>query len=311
MKAAKLGIALGGGAARGWAHIGVLKTLLKAGVEPNIVVGTSIGAVAGGCFVADQLDELEAFARSLTRSRVLSMLDFNLAGSGLINGQRLQRRMERHIGDRIIDDLDKRFVAIATELNGGHEIWLNRGRLSDAMRASYALPGIFHPVRIGGRWLVDGALVNPVPVSVARAMGAQAVIAVNLHGDTFGKGTIVPDFAADGIEEEPEPNVSRRGANRWTAALLIHRQLLGRNPSAPGISSVMMDAFGIVQDRVARSRLAADPPDLTIKPQLGHVGLFDFHRADELIAIGAEAAERELDRILTHVDAAEPQPVAI
>ncbi|NOU04695.1 MAG: NTE family protein rssA, partial [Hyphomicrobiaceae bacterium] len=185
-----IGLALGGGAARGWAHIGVLKTLAKAGIVPDIVVGTSMGAVVGGCYVADELDELEDFARSLTRRKVLGYLDFNFTGSGLITGQKLCDRLNVKLCDLEIEKLKRRYVAVATEIGSGQEIWLSRGRLVDAMRASYALPGIFRPVQHHGRWLFDGALVNPIPVSVARALGARYVIAVNLNADMSGRGSI-------------------------------------------------------------------------------------------------------------------------
>ena len=177
----KIGIALGGGAARGWAHIGVLRALSQAGIVPDIVAGTSIGAVVGGCYAAGRLDELEGFARDLTRRKVFGYLDFNLSGSGLITGQRLVERLDGHLRDVHIEELATRFVAVATEIGTGHEVWLSRGRVVDAMRASYALPGIFKPMSIDGRWLFDGALVNPVPVSVCRALGARYVIAVNLN----------------------------------------------------------------------------------------------------------------------------------
>ena len=185
----KIGLALGGGAARGWAHIGVLKTLAEAGIVPDIVVGTSIGAVVGGCYVADELPELEEFARSLTRRKVLGFLDFNFAGSGLITGQRLCDQLNQKLCHIDIESLDRSYVAVATELGTGQEIWLSRGKLVDAMRASYALPGIFRPVQHHGRWLFDGALVNPIPVSVARALGARYVIAVNLNADVSGRGS--------------------------------------------------------------------------------------------------------------------------
>ena len=187
----KIGLALGGGSARGWAHIGVLRALNEAGIYPDIIAGTSIGAVVGGCYVAGELDALEQFARELTRRKVLGFLDFNFSGSGLINGQRLCDILEDTLKGVTIEDLSKRFVAVATEIGTGHEIWLSRGRLVDAMRASYALPGIFRPVAINGRWLFDGALVNPIPVSVCRALGARYVIAVNLNSDTSGRGTVV------------------------------------------------------------------------------------------------------------------------
>src|SRR6476620_12169753 len=179
----KIGLALGAGCARGWAHIGVLRALNEAGIYPDIVAGTSIGAVVGGCYVAGELPALEEFARDLTRRKVLGFLDFNFSGSGLITGQRLRTVLEARMKDCSIESLSKRYVAVATEIGTGHEVWLSRGRMVDAMRASYALPGIFRPVRIDGRWLFDGALVNPVPVSVGRALGARNVIAVNLASD--------------------------------------------------------------------------------------------------------------------------------
>ena len=290
-----IGIALGGGAARGWAHIGVLKTLIEAGFEPDIVAGTSIGAVAGACSVTNKLSALEEFACGLTRRRVFGFLDFNFAGSGLITGQRLSSRLETHLQDVHIEHLERRFVAVATELGTGHEVWLNKGRLVNALKASFALPGIFRPVQINGRWLMDGALVNPIPVSVCRALGARIVIAVNLGGDLFGKGSVIHDH---GVFDEPPPlpdDYDLVGSNGRAAVHLLHRQIFGKGNGAPGMSAVMMDAINITQDRIARSRLAGDPPDITITPKTGGIGLFDFHRACEAIELGAAAAARHLD----------------
>ena len=293
----KIGLALGGGAARGWAHIGVLKVLERAGLAPDIIAGTSIGAVVGGCFVAGKLNHLEDFASTLTRRRVFRFLDFNFSGSGLITGQKLGGRLDQHLESCMIEDMERRFIAVATELGTGHEIWLSKGRLVDAMRASYALPGIFRPVNVNDRWLIDGALVNPIPVSVCRAMGARVVIAVNLHWDVFGKGSVIPDQAAfDETEVPPEESEPPKGNGR-AALQLLHRQFFGRSDGAPGLSSVMMDAFNIIQDRIARARLAGDPPDVTIAPRLGDIGLFDFHRAQDAVPIGEEATERELEDI--------------
>ncbi len=292
----KLGLALGGGAARGWAHIGVLKALDDAGLAPDIIAGTSIGAVAGGCYVARKLSELERFALGLTKRRVFGFLDFNLAGSGLISGNRLCEALNSQLHPVMIETLERRFVAVATELGTGHEIWLSRGRLVDAMHASYALPGIFRPVNINGRWLMDGALVNPIPVSVCRALGARVVIAVNLHRDVFGKGAVIPNTEAIRSADGPAAEKSPKGNGR-AALRLLQRQFFGRDGDAPGISSVMMDALNIVQDRIARSRLAGDPPDLMISPRLAEIGLFDFHRANEAIAAGKAATQRELEEI--------------
>lgn len=298
MAGVKIGLALGGGAARGWAHIGVLKALTAAGIKPDIIAGTSIGAVVGGCYAANHLDSLEAFARELTPRRIFGYLDFNLAGNGLIGGQRLCERLDKHLGDRRIEELSSRFTAVATEIGTGHEHWLSRGKLVDAVRASYALPGIFKPVRVNGRWLFDGALVNPIPVSVCRALGARYVIAVNLNFDVLGRGSVVPapelDMSSDDADQDYEvsPQASQKGVRG-----LLQRQLLGRGDGAPGISTVMVDAFNIVQDRIARSRLAGDPPDAMVSPRLQEFGLFDFHRAEDLIARGEQAVARQIEDI--------------
>src|SRR5262247_2557464 len=203
-----IGLALGAGSARGWAHIGVLRALAEAGIYPDVIAGTSVGALVGGCYVAGELDALEQFARELTRRKVLGFLDFNFSGSGLITGQRLCNVLEARLKDALMERLPKRFVAVATEIGTGHEVWLSRGRLVDAMRASYALPGIFRPVRIDGRWLFDGALVNPVPVSVCRALGARYVIAVNVNADSCGHGTVVPQIEMVAAAEEVMPTAS-------------------------------------------------------------------------------------------------------
>ena len=292
-----IGLVLGGGAARGFAHIGVIKTLIAKGLVPEVIAGTSIGAVVGGCYAAGHLDALEAWARSLTSRSVLSYLDVNLSGSGLIWGHRLARRLEAELGGITIDDLPFRFAAIATEIGTGHEIWLTRGNLVEAMRASYTLPGIFAPVRLGGRWLVDGTLVNPVPVAAARALGARLVLAVNLNADLFGRGTTIASHGSDvdgedvfdGLHRHPRGLIGLFGAER-----VLKRQFFGR-PGRPGISTVMVEAFNVMQDRIARSRLAGDPPDVLVNPRLGSIGLFEFHRAQEAIALGAEATEKALE----------------
>jgi NTE family protein len=294
-RAPRIGLALGGGAARGWAHIGVVRAVLEAGLKPDIIAGTSIGAVVGGCYAAGALDDLERFARDLTRRRVFGLLDLNFAGSGLISGDRLGKLLTARLDGQRIEDLNPRFACVATELGTGHEVWLSRGPIVEALRASYALPGIFQPVRVGGRWLVDGALVNPIPVTVARALGAEFVIAVNLQSDMFGRGTVVQNHGGDAPVAPP---VEGPAAHVPDARHVLRRQLIGRQNGAPGISAVMVEAFNIIQDRIARSRLAGDPPDATIGPRVGAVGLFDFHRAGEAIDVGYEAARRAMPEIL-------------
>jgi NTE family protein len=299
-----IGLALGGGAARGFAHIGIVRTLIAHGIVPNVVVGTSIGAVVGGAYAAGHLDTLEEWARSLQPRNILGYLDIRLNGSGLIGGDKLAAQLEAAIGQTLIEQLPLKFATVATEVRTGHEIWLTHGRIVDAMRASYALPGIFSPVLVGDRWLVDGALVNPVPVSTARALGAEIVIAANLSSDVFTHSTTVYSHgpSAEAVvtvaaEDVAEPAPAKRGFSRlFSAERTVKREFFGGG-GRPGISTVMVDAFNIMQDRITRARLAGDPPDLLISPRVGQIGWFDFHRADDLIAHGARAAERAIESI--------------
>ncbi len=305
-----IGLALGGGAARGFAHIGIVRTLMAHGIIPNVVVGTSIGAVVGGAYAAGHLDTLEEWARRLQPRNVFSYLDLRLNGSGLIGGDKLAAELEAAIGPTLIEDLPLKFATVATEVRTGHETWVTHGRMVDAMRASYALPGIFAPVLIGDRWLVDGALVNPVPVSAARALGAEIVIAANLSSDIFTHSTTIYSHGASAVaRQEPEPAPPKRGLSKFfSAERAVKREFFG-SAGRPGISSVMVDAFNIMQDRITRARLAGDPPDLLITPRIGQIGWFDFHRADELIAHGARAAERAMASIQEVIDVLAPAPV--
>ena len=297
-----IGLALGGGAARGFAHIGVIRTLEAHGIVPDVIVGTSIGAVVGGCYAAKEMDNLDNWARTLTVRGVLGYLDISLSGSGLIGGGHLAAQLEAGLKESRVEDLPLRFAAIATEFNTGHEIWLTRGRLSDALRASYSLPGIFPPVLIGGRWLVDGALVNPVPVSAARALGARLVIAVNLNSDLFGRGTIIANHGPDENEIAAEPPKVNGFRRMFSGERSLRRQFFGRR-GRPGLPTVMVEAFNVMQDRITRARLAGDPPDVLISPRLGGIGWFDFHRAADAVAIGSEATTKALDAVSEAVTA--------
>lgn len=283
-----IGLALGAGAARGWAHIGVLDELDKQGLKADIVVGCSIGAVVGGAYAAGKLPEIEQFALSLTKRRVLGLLDLSFAGAGLFGGRRLENKLAEQLSGMSIETLPKRFAAVAAEVGTGHEVWLTRGDLVEAIRASYALPGIFEPVRAGGRWLFDGALVNPIPITVCRAMGADLVVAVNVNADTLGRGTVIQDHVrleqGEGGDVAPPDSLG-----------MITRSAPVHTPGAPGLATVMVDAFNITQDRITRSRLAGDPPDAMIGVRLGKIGLFEFHRAEEAIALGREAVRRVAD----------------
>lgn len=278
-----IALALGGGVAKGWAHIGVLRALDEHKIPVRMIAGTSIGALVGGCYLAGKLDELEEFARGLTKKRIFGLLDFHLGGNGLLGGLKLDQKLKSHLDHMTFADLPKPFVCVASEIRTGHEIWLSSGSLVNAMRASFALPGVFEPVVCNNRLLVDGALVNPVPVSVCRAYEQMAVVAINMHYDHFGRAAVVRHDAGPTGKEQLQSGTS-------SPSVMDRSQRLG-------ITGTMVEAFNIIQDRISRAKLAGDPPDLAIHPKLGNIGLTEFHRADELIQIGYEATIAKLEDI--------------
>ena len=287
----RIGVALGAGVARGWAHIGALRELSDMGITPDVVVGASIGAVVGGCFAAGRLDELEGFARSLTKRSVFNLIDVSFRGGGLMGGDKLRARLESSLGQKRIENLPVRFVAVATEMRTGHEVWLKSGLMVNAMRASYALPGIFEPVKIGGRWLFDGAIINPVPVNVARAFGADWVLALGVAGEGPNGATHL-EIADE--EDEPELTQEPRAGRLWW----LRRSPARAEGSPPNVATVMVDTFNITQDRIMRSRLAGDPPDHMIMMKTKPIGLFEFHRAAELIEIGRASVRKAAPELL-------------
>ena len=292
----KIGLALGSGVARGWAHLGVIRALERYGFVPEMVAGTSIGALTGGAYLAGQMEALEDWARSLSKVKMISYLDFRVRSGGMIGGRGLVDAMAQHMSGIRIEDLPKPFASVATDLLTGHEVWLQEGDLIEAIRTSFSLPGIFEPMRVEGRWLVDGALVNPVPVSVCRSMGAQMTIGVNLNADLIGKarrpGMDIQSITGFDLLEELEK--SREDDPPSSKLSGLTRRMFKRQASKPSLFGVMVSALNIVQDRITRSRLAGEPPDVHITPRLGHVGLLEFDRADEIIAEGEAAVERAL-----------------
>ncbi|MGE5945111.1 MAG: patatin-like phospholipase RssA [Betaproteobacteria bacterium] len=278
----RLAIALGSGSARGWAHIGVLRALGKAGIAPDIVCGTSMGAFVGAAYASGELDPLEAWARGLTRRDVLSFFDVSFGAGGLIKGDKLLGFTGRLFLDETFAHLDRQFACVATDLASGREVWLREGSVRDAVHASAALPGLMAPLRVDGRFLVDGGLVNPVPVSLCRALGAEIVIAVDLGMDTV-------NLRVPRGDEPARAPAWRQAMGRW----------LGRDddPEAsfrPSLADVVTNSIAIMQARIARSRLAGEPADVLIAPRLGQLGLLDFHRAAEAISAGRQAAEHML-----------------
>ncbi len=294
-----IGLALGSGAARGWAHIGVLRELLKAGIEPDVVCGTSIGALVGAAYVNNSLDALENWVRRLTRRDVIHYMNFELFGrGGLATMERLLAFLRQLLGDAQIEQLPKPYAAVATDLKSGREVCIEQGSLLDAVRASAALPGLFTPVRYDETWLVDGGLVNPVPVSVCRALGVELVIAVDLNTGLVGRRIAGKERETD--SEETLLVTALGGlAGQITASLKrgtdsLVGQLRRTHPEMPHLFEVMAGSLNIMQDRITRSRMAGDPPDVLLLPRLRQLALLEFDRAAEAIEEGKQSVKRML-----------------
>ena len=289
----KIGVALGSGAARGWAHIGILEFLAKLGIVPDVVTGTSIGALVGAAFAARRLPALKTRMENFSKVDVASMLDVRLMTGGLIEGKRIENFLESLGIQGAIESFDFRYGAVATDLASGREIWLRKGSIGRAVRASIGMPGVFSPTRHDENesWLVDGGLVNPVPVSLARALGADVVIAVDLNAELLGRR-----FADSDDEEEATMPVTTAAASRlpkWLKEALgpVLAHVVQSGPSSPSFFEVLANTLNIMQDRITRARLAGEPPDILLRPRLGKFSWFDFHRASEAIAVGFACAE--------------------
>ena len=292
-----IGLALGSGSARGWSHIGILRSLAEIGIEPDLVCGSSVGAIVGASYAAGNLDRLEAWVTSLTRTDVARFLDLNLPLSGFVDAPRLRSFFAENVcaEDVRIEELERTFATVSTDLETGREIWISEGSVLDAVWASISLPGLFPPIRYKGKWLVDGGLVNPVPVSVCRALGADIVIAVNLNGAIVGKHFIHQIKGED--DEVPSDGLFsavRKTVRSYSASLFGSN---GTDDAAPGLFDAISGSLNIVQDRITRSRMAGDPPDIVLGPRLSQIGLMEFYRAREAIDEGRECVRRMLPEI--------------
>ncbi len=312
----RIGLALGSGSARGWSHVGVIRALLRAGIEPDLVCGSSIGALVGAAYAAGQMDRLELWVGSLTRQGVMSLIDLKLS-SGMIEGRKLVDYFRSHFDDPGIEALPRPFACVATELDTGREVWLRDGPVIDAVRASIALPGLFTPARRDGRLLVDGGLVNPVPVSLCRAMGADVVIAVDLNWDLVGRRsrpapslyaqpTQLPESeheAETDTETENEADADAKAASGRAGRLrgldTLWRRLWPSSDGPPALPmpsmlGVLTASLNIMQVRITNSRLAGEPADVVIRPRVSGIGPMDFHRGELAMAEGLRAAEHAM-----------------
>ncbi|TXH03223.1 MAG: patatin-like phospholipase RssA [Nevskiaceae bacterium] len=283
-----VGLALGSGSARGWAHIGILQGLDEIGVRPQVVAGTSIGALVGAVYASGQLKEFADWVQTLSAREVFKLMDLSFSG-GMVKGEKLFGFFEANHRNPNIEDLPVRYVSVATEMKTGREIWITRGPILPAARASCALPGIFPPVKHRDRWMLDGGLVNPVPVSACRALGADVVIAVNLNAQLIGAH--LPRAAGHADEHEVAPKGER---TLWHRAIDYLSKGDGENPS---FFDVVASSVNIMQDRLTRSRMAGDPPEITLIPMLEDFALMDFHRAKQAIDEGRRLVEENADSI--------------
>ncbi|MET0052598.1 MAG: patatin-like phospholipase RssA [Candidatus Thiodiazotropha sp.] len=297
----KVGLALGSGAARGWSHIGIIKGLAEMGIVPEIVCGSSIGALVGAAYAADRMEAFESWVRSLTWREILRFLDPSLTGGGLIQGEKLTEFLNDFEEEGLsFEQLERQLGIVATELETGREIWFRSGPVMEAVLASISLPGLFTPIRHEGRWLVDGGLANPVPVSLCRAMGAEIVIAVNLNGDILGRhfrqNDDKPSSEAQ-IAISEDADLLGRIAAQLKSTLGAKKddlmaRLFGESRDVPGLYEVLASSINIMQDRITRSRMAGDPPDMILSPRMAKLGLMEFDKAEYGISEGLKEIER-------------------
>lgn len=303
----KIGLALGGGAARGWAHIGIIRYLKEAGIDIDVICGTSIGAIVGGAEAAGELDEFAEWVEGLEWQDIIRYLDVTFNG-GLIQGTKLIDFFRDQLRDADIEKLDRPFGAVATNLANGQEMWLKSGSLMSAIRASIALPGLFTPEERDGLWLVDGGLVNPVPVSLCRALGADRIIAVDLNSDILSRRhyqapRVLPDKDDDDVSRDWSQLLEKRDWQgmfqaAFTAPMEQWKSYFQREETAPpSLVDVLAQSVYIMQVRITRARMAGDPPDVLLMPRLSHIRLLEFHRAKEAIDEGYECARLAASQI--------------
>jgi NTE family protein len=305
--APRIGLALGAGSARGWAHLGVLQALEERGIQPAVVTGASVGALVAAACASGQRLELEAWVRTLTRVDVWRLLDTTFRGGGVMRGNRLMHAIGEQIEDRRIEDLPVAFGAVAADLDTGEEIWLRSGSMLAAVRASSGMPGLFTPMWHQERWMIDGGVVNPVPITLCRALGAEIVIAVNLNVPVSNRWAALRRATSQPTEETRDRQAESGEANwafmdKWAELMDgLVETLKPASSAGPGLFEVIAGSVHIMQDHIARSRMAGDPPNLAITPELGDFQLMDFHRAEEAIEAGRNAVvamERQLEALV-------------
>ncbi|MCB1159006.1 MAG: patatin-like phospholipase RssA [Leptospiraceae bacterium] len=300
----KVGVALGSGAARGLSHIGVLRALEDLGIYPEVVAGTSSGSLVGAAYSAGRLNELEDWLKGLEWKDVVSFFDFTLSG-GLIKGNKLFNYFKNYFGEKKIEDLNLPFAAVACELETGQEIWLRSGEVLPAVRSSIALPGVITPVYYKGKWLIDGGVVNPVPVSVCRALGAEYIIAVDLNAHLMAKNTFTKKKNKEQSSEsetDPEKKSWWRSPKEFYNKLKVQQDEDENPDGRPSLMEVINTSINIMEVRITRSRMAGDPPDILLTPKLTDIGMMEFHRFKECFMEGRRVVELAKESLLSIIE---------
>ena len=294
----KIGLALGSGGARGWCHIGVIQRLEERGVVPDVVAGSSMGALVGAAWACGKLDGLAHWARRLTLKRFIAYADISLSGGGLAQGKAVFDVLKRLDVPRDFTAMDRPYLAVATDMGTGREVWLREGDLHHAVRGSISMPAVFTPHRLGGKWLIDGGVTNPVPVSAARALGADVTIAVNpnaKHGRLHWEPTPRKGGLWDIMDK---PALSRALPEAWKESIRANKE----RELPPGYQDVVIASADIMSEFVRQTRAATDPADVLLDADLSHMSVLELYRADEAIEEGrrlVDAQWDEIERVLT------------
>lgn len=257
----KLGLALGGGGAKGFAHLGILEVFTEAGIEFDIVTGTSIGAFIGAVYISNRLDDLKQFAVNIGIADLPFLLGPTWPKGGLFSGKFLEKLVDQYIGTKNIEDLGKPFAAVCVDLNKGETVTFTNGNLKRAIRASTSIPGLFKPIMFEDKLLVDGGVLDSVPDRAARELGADFIVAVDLLSDLSGNQSF--------------------GSNK-----------------PPSIVDVVQRSSILAQRKITEYKFKEHPPDLVVTPQLSQIKVMDFHNGKSIIEIGRESAQKVLPELL-------------
>lgn len=294
--ATTVSLVLGSGGARGYAHIGVIEELVAQGFDIRSIAGCSMGALIGGVYAAGKLDAYRDWVLPLHRLDVLRLLDWTFTGGGFIKGDRIIGALRRQIGDIDIEDLPISFTAVAVDLDAQREVWFSRGSLFDAIRASIAIPTIFRPAHLEGRLLVDGGLLNPLPVSPTLRDLTDTTIAVDVNGPVEPIENSTPMQAEELAKAAADGDRHATRRLRRLLAALLHRRVVPASPREPGVLDLFARSLDVVQETITRLKLAAQPPDLLITIPRNVSTFYDFHRAETVIEIGRQRTREALAR---------------